>query len=62
LIPQRFTKNILVLRFEIGRETQDLKSIAIADGPKVEFVADLDEARCASGPVGGSISTWRPRE
>jgi hypothetical protein len=59
---KRFTQNFLVLRFEIRRETQDLKAIAIAHGPEVEFVADLDEARCAPGPVGGSIGTWRPRE
>src|SRR6185437_12278514 len=42
--------------------TEDLKAVAIADGPKVEFVAGLDEARCASCPVGSSISLRGPRE
>jgi len=55
LVSKRLTKNILVLRLEIRRETQDLKAIAIADGPEVKFAADLHEARRASRPVGGSI-------
>jgi len=62
LVSKRLTKNILVLRFEISCETQDLKAVAIADGPEVKFVADLHEAGCASCPVGGSISTRCPRE
>jgi hypothetical protein len=54
LASERFPKNIFVLRFEICRETQHLKAVAIAHGSEVELVAHLDEARRARGPVGVS--------
>ena len=66
----RVLKEIVVLRFEMGSEAQDLKAVAITDGPELQLIAAVlivafalvgnDPARVTSNLIHGSIDALCP--
>ena len=51
----RVLEKVSVVRFEIVREPQDLKAVAITDGPELKLVAAPDPARPTRNLLHGSI-------
>ena len=61
----RVLEQIRVLRYEIIREAQDLKAVAITDGPELHLgsvaVLDNDPARPTRNLIHGSIEALKRR-
>ena len=59
-ILERFLEKVLVARFEMVGEAQDLKAVAITDGPNMQLTPVLAPARVTSNLIHGSINALCP--